>query len=145
MRRTIIEVALALLGIVGYTLFERHRGAAECIADNKEAVHEQDVHNAEMHGAQVSEVEHEAKDYKDAIVKPVAGAPLVRVCPRAKPMPAPSPPGSVDHGEASLRGANQEVPAVIDWDSRPVVQSGRDADVQIEQLENYITNVCQRF
>jgi hypothetical protein len=145
MRRLLIEIVAGILAIVGFAFFERHRGAADCVADNKEAVHSQDVHNAEVHGEQSAIVQNEAKEFKDETSRPIVDAPVVRVCPRARTMPAPSSAAPVDHGDASLRGGNQEVPTVVDWDSRPVVRAGRDADAQIKQLQDYITNVCQKF
>jgi hypothetical protein len=142
--RTLIEIVAGILLFVAFVAYERHRGAEQCIADNKAAVHEQDVHNAQVHGGQVVEVKREAEEYKNEIARPVAPAPVVRLCPRPRTVPATSPAGPVDHDEAEHRKPDPELPAVAEWNSEPVVRAGRDADAQIKVLEEYINNGCQK-
>jgi hypothetical protein len=143
MNRTLIEIVAGVILFIGFVAYERHRGAEQCIADNKAAVIDQKLQNAEMRGGQIVETKREAEEYKDAIARPVAPVDVVRLCPRPSAVPAPSPAGSFDHGEAELRKPDPQLPATVEWNPEPVVRAGRDADAVIEQLERYITNVCR--
>jgi hypothetical protein len=142
MNRLIIEIVAGIAFVAVAVYFLEHRGAEKCIAADKAAVQEQEVHNAEVHGEQTAEVKAEAREYHDEISRPVTAAPVIRVCARPREVPAASPTGPVDHEDASLRGEKPEVPTVVEWDSEPIVRSGRDADVQIAKLERYINVVC---
>jgi hypothetical protein len=145
MNRTLLEIAAAIVFIGATVWYLEHRGAERCLAADVAAVQKQEVKNAEIHGAEVVEVKHEAEEFKRETAVPITDAPIVRVCPQpARAKPATSAPGPLDHGAAVVREENPGVPATSEWDSTGVVQAGRDADRQIEALERYITDVCSQ-
>lgn len=86
----------------------------------------------------------EAKTYEDAIdpLAPIPG-PIVRLCIAAPAVPSAHPAGPGAHAAAAVRAADPQLPAVVDWDSKPVVRQGRVANAQVAGLQDYITHVCQ--
>jgi hypothetical protein len=143
LNRLLIELVAASLLIGGFTLYERHAGAAQCV----QAVHVATAHEEGVQQAQAAddsktiaiEAEAYAKAHQpdpDAIP-----APIVRVChysPLAVPSARPaglSPDAPRDDGAASAVPGPNVGP--------DLVQVGHVADAQIAGLQDYIVRVCR--
>lgn len=143
----VVEV-VAVLGLAGtVVLYLEHRGAEKCVqnveASNAKETKKEDI----QHGKDVTETQTEGKTFETAKTEPIAPAPVITlgVCPTLhhKAGPSSATAGSGAHGEAEVRGEDQGLPAVVRWDTEPVVRAGHDADAQVKGLQDYILNVCR--
>jgi hypothetical protein len=94
-------------------------------------------------------VAQEAKTY-EAATDPLAPlpAPVVRLCYNSTTPAVPSahPAGPGAHGPVPVPdagGGDSHLPTYVQWNTRPLVQIGRNADAQVAGLQDYITRVCQ--
>lgn len=126
---------------------ERERGAAEVTAAVEAAV------TAERERVRKEEEEKRkttatiGEVYVDKVTKPVAPAPVVRVCQPAagsagRVLPTTRAPELPD-ATSAVRAEDQGF-VTEDWDTTPTVTAGRDADAQVVALQEYITHVCLR-
>ena len=138
----ILTLLLAVV-VVGWTLYERHAGAAGCLQGVKATNTAAEAKEETQHATDVGTVQKEGTTYAGQIAAPVIRAPIIRLCPEVprSPMPAAAGAGPEDHAEAPGREADQGRPTT--WDSTPVVRAGRDADAQIAGLQDYILKVCR--
>jgi len=151
--RLLAEV-LAVLALVGlFALYERHQGAQGCLQGDARAVASQDATNAKAHDQGVQITAQEAVDYVRLTTAPLAPTPTARRPPRVQPAAVPlgpvqavpaTGPSSCPDGEAFLRAqdAAERLRGDIDTLIRADVQTGHDADAQVNGLQNYITKVC---
>lgn len=133
----IICLALLVGGFIGGYNFRGDREAVQAvkIEDKQNAQHEKDTVAVEDAGSIF------AADTAKPLTQP---APVISVCPApARPMRAPAPARPAPDAAPADGGANKEEPTVVRWDSAPVVIAGRNADLQIKGLQDYITNVCR--
>jgi hypothetical protein len=147
MERLAIEIAVVLLMLGGFALYERHAGAANCVRANVVAEAHQETHNAVVTAVAVQTVTIEKNAYVEAKLVPVSTdiAPAV-VCVRKYAAPealrAADASGQGDHGGRGLPdGTLDAVPATTDI-SKSAVEVGRNANAQVKQLKDYINNVC---
>lgn len=141
----------ALMLYVG-TLYERHQGAAACVAGDVKVSAKQDIKNAAAQGAAGGIVKEEATSHATAIATPVAPTPtLGRVQLAAKPscakssVPAPAAGSQPEADPLELiriTGPTGRLRADLDAHVRSEVQRARDADDQIAQLWDYAMRVC---
>lgn len=140
----IVILVITAIGLVGgYTWHERRIGARECTQGVKEATAKEDTREQVQHAADVVTVQKEGKSYEEAVVAPIKPAPIVWVCPpvHQETVPAAATAGPETNAKAPVRGEDQSRPTA--WDSTLVVKDGRDANAQIEGLQDYIRNVCK--
>ena len=133
-----IEVFAVLLIVVGFTFYERHKGAQACITANKEAVQIQKTHNADVlkyDGSLIAAIE---DSYHAAKSAPIL-LPPVRLCdtaPRALSRTAAAAVRPDDRPGLPRRLAPVDDPGPLS------IALGRDADAQVSALQAYITRVC---
>lgn len=89
----------------------------------------------------------EGLDYVKATSHPVTDAPRIELCkPAGQGRPgglqSAAATGSADSAKAADREADPGQSSV--WDSTPTVTAGRDADVIVDKLWDYIDNVCRK-
>jgi len=141
----LVWAVLVILAVGLGIAYERHQGAQNCVSSDVQAGTKQEVKIAAAEGKASEVVKEEAKTHAEEIAAPVV-APHYRMCPAAQPshpgevLPA-ARAGSVADAGTRLREADQGQPAE-DWDSRPTVTVGRDADSQVRALQAYIRDVC---
>lgn len=114
------------------------------LKDSKQIV-KQEVAQDSKRRTDEGTVAQEAKTY-EAATDPLAPlpAPIVRMCDYSTPaVPSPHPAGSGAHAPPALRAADPPVPAVVEWDTKPLVRDGHNADAQVAGLQDYIAKVCQ--
>ena len=138
----ILTLLLAVV-VVGWTLYERHAGAAGCLQGVKATNTAAEAKEETQHATDVGTVQKEGTTYAGAIAAPILPAPIIRLCPdlhvpslQAGAIAGPSADAEAPHG-----AGDQGQPAT--WDSTPVVRAGRDADAQIAGLQDYILKVCR--
>lgn len=147
LQERIVWIGIIIVAFLGYTWYERHVGAKECIqnviASNTKEGKKEDI----QHGKDITETQKEGQAYETAKNEPIAPAPIIRlgVCPTLHHEAGSAAPvsGRIPNAEASIRTENQELPPVIRWDTEPVVRAGHEADAQITGLQKYILNVCR--
>jgi hypothetical protein len=141
-----IWAAIVFLALILGALYERHQGAQSCLAADAVAATKQQVKVAVGQASATAEVAKEMSDYAQATGQPVTTAPIVRVCPAAKPSrPGPVLPAAAPAG-AAARAAELPAapgPAAAGSDLGASLEAvGRDADAQVRGLIDYITQVC---
>jgi hypothetical protein len=139
----LIWIAALVITIIGFAWHERHLGAEKCIEADERATAAQEAHNVAVLAQGTTTVYQEASDYHEAVTAPIARPVHLRVCqPSAtSPVPNAAPAGPVGNGAASLPGSGDAAP--VQSDVGPELQAvGRDADAQINQLQDYVRRVC---
>jgi hypothetical protein len=141
--RLVLTLAFILL-FIGYSWYERHKGASECLGNVAKANAVEQKKENIQHTADVGVVQREGQKYVETIGAPLTiAAPVIRLCPAlsGETVSATASAGPEAHAEASVRGGDTEQSTF--WDSTPVVKAGRDANAQIAGLQEYITKVCR--
>lgn len=149
--RLVIELVAVAIICVAFGLFVRHErsvGAAEVKAKIEAAV--------EAERERVREEEKKAarnnttigEHYVQAVTTPVTDAPVVRVCkPAASQKPvlrSSEQPAAVVPDAGTAVSAENSGELAFDWDTKPVIEVGRDADAQVIGLQEYIQHNCLR-
>ena len=138
--KIILVLACAVFLFLG-VLYERHEGAVSCVASDVKAAVKQEVKVAADTAAAQVVVKQEGADYAQEKSKPITHAPVIRLCAPAQPsnsspvLPA-STPGPIPDAAPAERAEVKEV------DTGPIIAVGRDADAQVEKLQDYIIKVC---
>ncbi len=145
-------VAICLLFVAWSALCYRQGGARQRLEVAQSTLKRESGQIATLQSDQKT-VTQEAETYANATTAaiPDAAAPVVSVCYyRTAPAALPSahPAGPLSHEAAPVpaaRGGDPAVPVatVRRWDTKPVVQIGRDANAQVAGLQDYIAKVCQ--
>jgi len=122
-----------------------HRGAQKCLAADAKLDQQAQVHNAAVDAVNTEIIQQEARDYAEALSRPVLRPISVSLCDRSaasRPMRRAEAAGrAVDEG-AGLPRPDNPAP-VSDRTVGPELQAiGRDADAQIAGLQDYIRRVC---
>lgn len=134
-----ILVALLLAGggfVVGKKWEEGQQALATQKAEVKQDIqHGKDIVTTEKEGAAV------AADTSKPLDQP---APVLSLCPSPnREVRAPAPARPKTDAAPAVRGPDTEEPTVVHWDSTPVVKAGRDADILVAGLQDYILHVCR--
>lgn len=147
-----LETKLLVLGgiltalLLGAFLM-KHIGYRQCVEKERVVAARQEgiVMAAKLAAAQ-SEIER-LKAYEKAVNTPVTDAPIVRVC-------KPSRSGTVLQTGAAQGGTNaapdvrsevEGTNVIVEWDSAPVIQLGREADAQVTYLQGYIRDNLRAY
>jgi len=139
----LVEVILALLLLLTFALWERHQGAASCRAEQQALADEQEAHNRDLKAQGTTTVFQEARDFHDAISRPIERPVHIGVCPPSREVRATSPGGRISDGQTALPGPDHAEP--VQRDIGPELQAiGRDADAQILELQAYVRDVCSK-
>lgn len=134
-------LVLALCLVIGL----EHRGAQKCLAANEVLDQKAEIHNAAVDATNTEIIDHEAREYAEALSRPVLRPITVSLCDRtaaSRPVRRPEATArQVDEGAGLPRPDN---PAPMsDRAVGPELQAvGRDADAQIAGLQDYIRRVC---
>ena len=146
----LIAAAVGALMLVAGIFYERHQGAAACVAGDIKASGKQDTKNAAAEGAAGVIVTNEGETHAREIAAPVAPTPTVRMQPAAKPPRAcPSVPAAAAGDELEpatvlpITGPTGSLRLDLDAYIKRNVQIGRDADSEVSGLQDYIAKVCQ--
>lgn len=140
----VIEAGLLVLAVVGFALYEQHKGAASCRRADAALVQEQEAHNRDLKAKGTVTVFQEGHDYHDAITAPVARPVHLRVCSPSGEVRPPGTPGQISDGPADLREPDH-TEAVPSESTGPELQMiGKQADAQVRELQHYILNVCSK-
>lgn len=146
----LIAAAVGMLMLGLGIAYERHQGAAACVAGDIKASAKQDTANAEAEGAAGVIVKNEGDAHEREIAAPVAPTPTVRMQPAPKPSHACKTVPAAGAGEElepatvlPITGPSGSLRLDLDAYIKRNVQIGRDADSQVTGLQDYIAKVCQ--
>lgn len=146
MTRLMIEIGVALAAVLAFVLYERHAGAAACVAGNAIAISKQEAGNAAQAADDAKTINIETQAYAQAVAAPADPTPAL-VCvrkyaaPRTLPSTAAAAPGG--DGPAALPGTDSGgASAAFDPGPR-LAPIGKAANAQVALLQDYITKVCR--
>jgi hypothetical protein len=138
----VVEVALAILLVFGFALYERHQGAQRCVVADKAAVAKDEQKAASDYAKGVTTVFQEASTYDAAIHVPVDHPLHVSLCsPRSGPAAQDPAPAQERDAAAPVRAESAQQPVQRDIGPE-LLTIGRDADAQVIALQSYIRDVC---
>lgn len=140
LERTAAEIVAGLLLILGFALWERHKGSTDCREADKVAVASQEAANAVTEKTDAQTLNQEAIDHAKALAAAPDPTPVLQ-CVRYYQAPAlskttPAKPGS---------DAAPNLPKAVgpSFDPAPSVgKIGQAADAQIIELQDFIRRVC---
>lgn len=143
LERIAVEAVAALFLIWGTVLYLEHRGAAQCVAADRDAVAKQEGHNEAKAASDTKEINQEAKAYAQVRAAPdPINVPHVSLC---KYTPAGAVPQAATARPIPNAAAPSGKPDPLSPPSDvgpPLVKVGVDSDAQVLGLQDYISRVC---
>jgi hypothetical protein len=141
--RLMLLIVIVCMALGGFFYIE-HLGAQKCIKGQETANAAETRKEDIQRGKDESTVQKEGDTLEAAKTAPIATAPVVSLCPtfHSQARSAAATTEGKPNGETSDRTAAAELPS-IRWDTEPIVRIGHEADAQITELQDYITNVCR--